>query len=614
MTRLVRLAMLSAASAFLLIVLGGAVHIQSAGEARLAGSGCGGDWPLCHGRLLPPAETAALIEYAHRLTAALVGVLALAVMIGVVRTGATSRRTRLSAAGAFALVAIQGAIGKATVGAEPPAVALSAHLGLGLLYFFTTLLIVYFLALDRDEATWLVNSSGTADRPFLGIAVAGATGITLMTASGEVVTSLGALAVGGISAVVLLAALLRQTSPAAWRLATIAASIATLHVTLSSGYLLDLDAWHSTAQRATATLVWAATVGVVLVSWPAARATVRRSVTGRTASPVAAQAAWTYGQAEQHGLAGSYAAPTLAFAAPGLALPTHEIRRAKEIAAAYLALMKPGILTLLLITTLGAMLIAAAELPSFGLILATLIGGTLAAGGANVLNCYIDRDIDALMHRTKKRGTVTGLVSPRGALIFGLTLSALAVIELGLLVNWVAAGLALAGNLYYVLIYTRLLKRRTPQNIVIGGAAGAMPPLVGWAAITGNVSIAAVLLFALIYYWTPPHFWSLALLKQGEYGRAAVPMLPVVAGEEETRRQILLYSILMAAVSLMLVPFGFSWLYVISAVVINGLFVGLAIDLYRRPSKRLARKVFFFSLWYLALIFGAMVLDRLLLA
>ena len=291
-----------------------------------------------------------------------------------------------------------------------------------------------------------------------------------------------------------------------------------------------------------------------------------------------------------------------------------QVRNVNETIADYVALMKPGILTLLLATTLGGMLVAAEGLPSLGLIVATMIGGILSAGGANVLNCYIDRDIDQLMHRTKKRGTATGSISPRAALTFGLVLTVTSVLVFGIFVNWLAAALALAGSAYYVLIYTRLLKRKTPQNIVIGGAAGAMPPMVGWAAATGHLSVAAVLMFAVIYYLDPTALPALALLKHGEYGRAAVPMLPVVAGEGETRRQVLLYTILLSAVSLLLVGFGLSWIYLIGAVVLNGIFLGLVVWLCRAPSKKVARHIFFYSLWYLALIFGAMVADRLILA
>ena len=288
--------------------------------------------------------------------------------------------------------------------------------------------------------------------------------------------------------------------------------------------------------------------------------------------------------------------------------------RSRNIVAQYVALTKPGILTLLIATELGGMLAGYAGVPRLTLVLAALAGGLFSAGGANALNCYIDRDIDVLMNRTKKRGTATGAISPNAALAFGVGLSALGVLILGIGANWLAAGLALLGNVYYVLVYTKLLKRRTPQNIVIGGAAGAMPPVVGWAAATGHVSVAAIVLFAIIYYWTPPHFWALALLKQGDYGRAAVPMLPVVAGEPETRRQIVLYTAILFAVSLLLIPFGFGEIYLAGALISNGLFLLLALRLYTSPSKALARQLFFYSIWYLFIIFAAMVADRLILA
>jgi protoheme IX farnesyltransferase len=290
-----------------------------------------------------------------------------------------------------------------------------------------------------------------------------------------------------------------------------------------------------------------------------------------------------------------------------------DLSRARQTVADYVALTKPGIMTLLLLTTLGAMLVAAEGFPSFGLILATLLGGTLAAGGANALNCYLDRDIDAQMARTRKRGTANGRISPTAALAFGVALSALAIVELAVWVNWLAALLALAGNLFYVFVYTKWLKRTTPQNIVIGGAAGAVPPLVGWAAVTGDLSWAPWLMFLTIFMWTPPHFWALALLKQGEYGRAAVPMLPVVAGEAVTRRQILAYTVLLIPVTLALGLVGLGWLYLAAALVLNGVFLWLAVRLWRTPSKRLARRTFFWSLWYLAFLFVAMVADRLLL-
>ena len=280
----------------------------------------------------------------------------------------------------------------------------------------------------------------------------------------------------------------------------------------------------------------------------------------------------------------------------------------------YVTLMKPGIMTLLLVTTLGAMLVAEQGVPGFGLVVLTLLGGVLTSGGANVINCYIDRDIDAVMSRTKKRATANGRIAPATALAFGISLTVIGTLGLGLFVNWLAAGLALAGNLYYVFIYTLWLKRRTPHNIVVGGAAGAIPPLVGWAAVTGSLSAPAWILFAIIFYWTPPHFWALSLLKQGEYGRVGVPMLPVVAGEEETRRQVFLYTILLGAVTLLLVPFGMSWIYFAGAVALGGYFLYLSWVLLKNPSKAQARRTFFYSIWYLAGLFAVMVTDRLVFA
>ncbi len=294
------------------------------------------------------------------------------------------------------------------------------------------------------------------------------------------------------------------------------------------------------------------------------------------------------------------------------AVPAQRIPLRRQIDN-YLALTKPGILTLLLATELAAMMVAAEGLPPFRIVLAAMLGGLLSASGANVLNCYIDRDIDKLMSRTQHRATASGEISPRSALIFGLTLTVLAVLILGVGANWFAAGLAALGSFYYVVVYSYYLKRRSEQNIVIGGTAGAIPPLVGWAAVTGSLSVAPVLMFAIIYYWTPPHFWALALLKQGEYDRAGVPMLPLVAGEEETRKQVLLYTVLLASVALLIVPFGLGEIYLVAALILNGIFLALAIALFRKGSKKIARQTFFYSIWYLALLFAAMVLDRMVL-
>jgi protoheme IX farnesyltransferase len=274
----------------------------------------------------------------------------------------------------------------------------------------------------------------------------------------------------------------------------------------------------------------------------------------------------------------------------------------------YFELTKPKVQTLLLFTTVTTMEIAGN--PSVVKIALTCLGGYLSAGGAGAVNHYYDRDIDAQMKRTASRPIPAGRIAPRAALAFGLSLSALSFLLLSTCVTLLAASLALAGFVGYVGVYTVWLKRRTPQNIVIGGAAGAMPPLVGWAAARGSVSWTAVYLFAIVFYWTPPHFWALSLLMKDEYEKVSIPMMPVVRGEHETRRHILLYTLLLYAISQL--PFcagGFGGLYLTASMVLGLAFVGGAWRLYRRADRRTALRLYLFSLAYLALLFGAMVAD-----
>jgi protoheme IX farnesyltransferase len=281
---------------------------------------------------------------------------------------------------------------------------------------------------------------------------------------------------------------------------------------------------------------------------------------------------------------------------------------ARQIVADYVALTKPKVQSLLLLTTVCSMEIAGD--PSVGLIALTVVGGYLSAGGAGAVNHYFDRDIDALMPRTANRPVPAGRVAPRAALTFGVVLAALSFALLASTVNLLAAVLALCGFLGYVFVYTVWLKRRTPQNIVIGGAAGAVPPLVGWAAVTGGLGGMPLYLFAIVFFWTPPHFWALSLLMKNEYERVGVPMLPVVRGEQETRKQILLYAILLWAVTQL--PYcagGLGAIYLASSLVLGGLLIGGAIVLYRRADRRSALRLYLFSLLYLALLFGAMVAD-----
>jgi len=280
----------------------------------------------------------------------------------------------------------------------------------------------------------------------------------------------------------------------------------------------------------------------------------------------------------------------------------------RQVATDLLALTKPKVQLLLLLTTVTTMLVAGS--PSLGLVLVTLLGGYLSAGGAGAVNHWYDRDIDARMARTAGRPVPAGRIAPRAALAFGLALGAASFALLWAAVNLLAALLALSGFVGYTLVYTVWLKRRTPQNIVIGGAAGAVPPLVGWAAVTGELSGTALYLFAIVFFWTPPHFWALSLLMKDEYARVGIPMLPVVRGEAETRRQILLYSVLLYGVTQL--PFsggGFGWIYLVASLVLNALFIAGAVLLYRRKDRRSALRLYLFSLAYLALLFGFMLLD-----
>lgn len=278
----------------------------------------------------------------------------------------------------------------------------------------------------------------------------------------------------------------------------------------------------------------------------------------------------------------------------------------------YIMLTKPRIILLLLATTLVPMFLAGAQAPSGWLVLWTMVGGFLAAGGANALNQFIDRDIDHVMVRTRRRPLPGGRMRPNQVLWFGVGLTALSVIVLWLAANLLTALLALAGNLFYVFIYTNLLKRSSTQNIVVGGAAGAIPPLVGWAAVANEISLLPIFMFMMIFYWTPPHFWALALLRQREYRAAGVPMLPVIAGERETHRQMVLYSVLLLLMSLapaFLLLMG--PIYLAAALILNGVFLWQAIDIWRNPTNQNIWRLYKFSLLFLALLFLAMGVDGL---
>jgi len=297
-------------------------------------------------------------------------------------------------------------------------------------------------------------------------------------------------------------------------------------------------------------------------------------------------------------------------------------RRPLAIARALVALTKPRIIELLLVTTVPTMLLAQRGLPSLKLVVVTLIGGTLAAGSANTINCYIDRDIDAVMKRTSRRPLVNkqGVITPAAALVWGIALGAAATALLGLMANWLAASLADAAILFYVFVYTLLLKRRSPSNIVIGGAAGCFPVLVGWAAVKGTVAVPAIVLFAVIFLWTPPHFWALAMKFRKDYAAAGVPMLPVVAAPAEVTRKIVWYSYAMVAATLALVPYA-GWIYGAAAAALGGWFLVEAHRLHAQvvratgagaSERPVPMRLFHLSIGYLTLLFVAVAITALL--
>jgi protoheme IX farnesyltransferase len=278
----------------------------------------------------------------------------------------------------------------------------------------------------------------------------------------------------------------------------------------------------------------------------------------------------------------------------------------------YIALTKPRVVSLLLVTALAGMLVAEQGWPANELVLAVLVGGALAAGGANAINMWFDRDIDAEMYRTRLRPIPAGRVRPGSALAYGIFLNAIAFVLIASVANLLAAALTMLASLFYVLVYTMWLKRSTTQNIVIGGAAGAFPPVIGYAAVTGNLDLTALYMFMIVFFWTPPHFWALALRLNADYDRAQVPMLQVVRGRKETQWQVLLYTLVLLAITLLMGLRGFGTIYMVAVLVLGGTFVAMALMMMRDTGTRWARRTYKYSLVYLALVFAAMVGDALL--
>jgi protoheme IX farnesyltransferase len=586
------LALAVAIAGYLLIVIGGTVRVTG------AGLGCGPEWPLCNGRLVPGWDLLAWIEYVHRLIALAVILLTGAVAVASWRARSPDRwmvRLPLIAAG---LVLVQAMLGAITVWTHLEAAVVALHLGVALSYLAVALVLAF--------RTWFPALARVAGRSPLGPWLVAALGaVFLLMLSGAYTAKRGAgfacpewpfcggfwiptgwtnvdvhlthrlialVAVLLVAGVAWKARRVRGESPWVIGLVTAAAVLMVAQVFVGAANIwFRLHPAVSVAHLAVATIVWVLLVLAVLAGRALASATV---------------------QQERAAVRGAMQRPL------------------GEVVRDYLVLTKPGVMVLLLVTTLCAMLVAAQGVPSLWTLFWTLVGGALASGGAGAINHYVDRDIDAIMTRTRRRPLPAGRVAPEYALLFGIVLSVLAVYVLTAFVNPVAAVLSLSGNLFYVFVYTIWLKRTTPQNIVIGGAAGAVPPLVGWAAVTGQVSVPALLMFLLVFAWTPPHFWALALYKRGDYAAAGVPMLPAVRGEEETRRQILAYTVAMVLASLLFYPLGVLGVpYLVAAMVLGARFLWLVARLYRERSDQLAKRVFLYSMQYLGLLFAAMVID-----
>ncbi len=619
MTRFQRLAAVTLGTAILLVTIGVIVR------ATDSGLGCP-DWPLCHGQLLPPlGDAKAWIEWVHRTVAALIGfeILGLALLAWIDHR---DRRSLLwPSVAAVGLVGFQAWLGRETVRLGNSGESVTAHLAAAMLLVallvFVTVRACYPAHLGRGGrgqrftllaafsavatfALLLFGSHVTAtdgalvfpDWPLMGGTLVPA--LTELT-SPHVLHRWVAVIVGVIvGAVALTAWRMRDERPVLARLAVGAALLFVIQVVVGGLQVLTrLSAWTQTLHLALGAVIFAMGVGLAVTSFYAAR----------TADIPASGG---------DGIRGGRGADRLRGTGP--ATTGDRIR-------AYVALTKPRIIELLLVTTVPAMVLATRWVPGidwgdWGWRVAwTLIGGTLAAGSANAINCYLDRDIDELMARTRRRPLPAHQVEPDQAVIFGIVLGIASFALMAWTVNLLSAFLTLLAIAFYVVIYTMLLKRSTPQNIVIGGAAGALPPVIGWAAVTGDVGIPALILFALVFYWTPPHFWALSLRIRKDYAAAGVPMLPVVRGIPETTRQIALYTVLMVAISLVLWPVArMGLLYLGAAVGLGAVFIWQAIGLWRRgaseeASTQGAIRLYRYSISYLSLLFLAIAVDALVL-
>jgi heme o synthase len=587
LTRFRRLAVVTIAATFVLIAVGGLVR------ATDSGLGCP-DWPRCFGKLVPPAELHAWIEHSHRLVASVVMALVALLVVAAWRTR-QSRPVRRATVAALAMVLTQALIGAFVVWWRLEAESVTLHLA-------TALALVALLIYIGFRARWPADRSRRdgQDRRFVRLVAAGAGLTYLQMLVGSTVTGYHA----GLAYP--LSVLVPDLGPSVARI-----QLAHRALAMVVGILVVttwLVARRSQRAHPTVTRLAGYAAGLVVVQIGLGVANVANRLSALTVVPHLAVGSLLWGTM----VALLLHADRFAGAAerdPGEPEPA-PARQARQSVRAYFLLTKPRIIELLLVTTVPTMFIAARGVPSLWLMAATLLGGALSAASANVLNCYLDRDIDALMRRTARRPLPAHRVEPADALRFGLVLGVAGFVWLWATVNLLSATLATAAILFYVFVYTLGLKRRSTQNIVIGGAAGAVPVLVGWSAVTGRVDLPALVLFAIIFYWTPPHFWALSLRFRDDYAAAGVPMLPVVRGARETSTQILYYTVLLVAVTLLLYPAGrMGALYLAAAVALGAAFIWRALELRRDLTGRRAIRLFGFSNAYLALLFCAMAVD-----
>jgi protoheme IX farnesyltransferase len=591
----VRLAVISAVLVWALITIGGVVRVTE------SGLGCADDWPLCEGSYVPALRVDAILEYSHRIVAALVSLLLVLVAVGAWRRYRDARWVVIPAIAALVLVFVEAFLGAVVVWMELPPTPVVIHLAVALTILALAIVVAVVAQYpeERRQAETADNLSG-----LLWLTVPA---LFLLLLSGGLVTGSGAAAACGTTFPLCIGRLIPEQGFGLQRIhmlhrlwMLILAVLLTLIVVYANRgeHPREIRVW---SWVLAAFFVAQVTVGITQVIFDL-------PVALRGAHVALAAAVWG-SLVVLASIAGVYR-PVLEKKALDEG-DQHPLGTTAKILGSYLQLAKPIVVSLLLFTTLTGMVVAASGVPPVGVLFATLTGGALAAAGANTINQYLERDIDQLMRRTQRRPIPSGAIKPEHALAFGLILSALSFVLLLLLVNLLSAVLAMTGIFYYVVIYTIWLKRTTPMNIVVGGAAGAIPPMVGWAAITNGLDVYAWLMFLIVFYWTPPHTWALVLLVRNDYARASIPMLPVAKGERATYIRILVYTLVLVLITLLLTPFQMmGWIYLGAAIILGGWHVVVSVQVFQQQTKAAAKRLYKYSTLYLALLFMAMMIDR----